>query len=674
MDDSIRVLVVEHSDTGRFLAQQLLDDFDLEFAWESVASEPELRIVAQEFNPTIVLCVDETSTNSSHAALDTLRLLSTQKPVILISEVCTANALGVSNTDIPLRPNRGDLPPDSGARAIPGSRAITGSRSAPTQPAVPKYLPSILESSSAVVVMSDSDGWITYANINACRLLSGSCEQLLVTILGASNNQCLRTPNWLDLKMAPDAASGAGEIAGAAADDAESGYRAHRLGFVDAWTLLPAQAHVNDLICCLTARARGDNNALALVGLNLDGLQLLNENYGRAMGDELLNHVDSVLQSNVTRCGMAVRVGRDDFVVVLPGLSYAADAAITVRGILDSVSQRRVLSELDSRIDENTDLALFSDDAAESASLPRLSAAPVEADSPRWELQDVQPSNDAQQAPRASQAQADLEDAIQRQALSLHYQPQFELLSGRGCGVEVLARWTRANGESMAPAVFIPLAERGGTIRTLGAWVLHCACHTAAAWRGREAERLTLSVNLSNLQIDEQFTPLLAGILKSSNFPAQRLELEISEGAIIANSTQTIRCLREWKRLGVRIAVNHFGTDYSSLSYLSRFKVDRLKLDKSLIHNMTFDHKSAAVMHGVISLGAALGVDVIAEGVETEPQLEMLSELGCPQVQGYLLARPMLATQAQVALRKTWGNLPKSAFRPKQSGGQMYAS
>ena len=159
MDDSIRVLVVEHSDTGRFLAQQLLDDFDLEFAWESVASEPELRIVAQEFNPTIVLCVDETATNSSHAALDTLRLLSTQKPVILISEVCTANALGVSNTDIPLRPNCSVLPPDSSARGSAGARAIPGSRAAFTQSSmhVPKYLPSILESNSAVVVMSDSD-------------------------------------------------------------------------------------------------------------------------------------------------------------------------------------------------------------------------------------------------------------------------------------------------------------------------------------------------------------------------------------------------------------------------------------------------------------------------------------------------------------------------------------
>ncbi len=665
MHDSIRVLVVEHSDAGRFLAQKLLEDFDLEFSWQSVSSEPELRVIAEEFDPSIVLCVDDTATNSSHASLDMLRLLCTQKPVILISEVSVADELGVSKA-AQLRPKCGEPSFHAGAGAaaiepaMPGVRtaAQSDARSAPQRVAqTPKDLPSILEAGASVAVMSDARGWITYASIGACRLLRDSCDQSIVTLLGTANEECVRTPSWLD-----------------AAGDVASEYRDHRVAFIDEWEPLPIQAHVNDLIGCLTARARDDNTALALVGLNLDGLQLLNEAYGCAMGDEVLNHVASALRSSVTGCGMAARVGEDDFVIVLPHLSDAPDAAVAVQRILDSVSQRRQVREARANVDDGTDLELFPAGELESQGLLRSISEVQQPVSNRWS--EVQPQS-VEPEPAFSvsmQAQTDLEDAIQRQALNLHYQPQFEMQDGRGCGVEVLARWTRSNGENMAPAVFIPLAERGGTIHELGAWVLDRACRTAAAWRGREAEALTLSVNISTMQIDERFHGILAGILKTSGFPARRLELEISESAIIASASQTIRCLQQWKDLGVRIAVNHFGIDYSSLSYLSKLRVDRLKLDKSLIHNMTLNKKSECVTNALISLGAELGVEVIAEGVETEAQFQMLTDLGCRQVQGYLLARPMQATQAQVALRKSWGNLPKTARRSSGAGAQMQAS
>jgi len=661
MHDSVRVLVVGHSDTGRFLAQELLDDFDLEFTWESVSSEPELRAIAEEFDPSIVLCVDETATNSSHASLDMLRLLCTQKPVILISEVSVADGLGVSKT-AELRAKSDAPAPQAAARSAAIEPAMAGVPAAaqsasPCAAQTPKYLPSMLETSSSVVVMSDARGWITYASIGACRLLRDCCDQSLVTLLGAANNECVRTPSWLD-----------------AAGDAPAGYRDHRLAFIDEWEPLPIQAHVNDLVGCLTARARDDNTALALVGLNLDGLQLLNEAYGCAMGDEVLNHVGSVLRSDTTGCGMAARVGQDDFVIALPHLSYAPDAAVAVQGILDSVSQRRQMPKAALEVDDGVDLELFPVDGIESQDLLRPVAAVQEPAFTLWNQVQTQPDKEELSASPSHQAQTDLEDAIQRQALSLQYQPQFEVLDGRGCGVEVLARWTRSNGENMAPAIFIPLAERGGTIHTLGAWVLERACQTAAAWRGREAEGLTVSVNVSTMQIDERFQGILAGILKTSGFPARRLELEISESAIIANAGQTIRCLQQWKDLGVRIAVNHFGIDYSSLSYLARLRVDRLKLDKSLIHNMAVNKKIEGVMNALISLGAELGVEVIAEGVETETQFQMLTDLGCPQVQGYLLARPMQATQAQVALRKSWGNLPKTAHRGSGAGAQMQAS
>jgi EAL domain-containing protein (putative c-di-GMP-specific phosphodiesterase class I) len=259
---------------------------------------------------------------------------------------------------------------------------------------------------------------------------------------------------------------------------------------------------------------------------------------------------------------------------------------------------------------------------------------------------------------RSFQLELDLAEALRMQALRIEYQPQFELSSGRGCGVEALVRWNRSTGESVGPSVFIRLAERAGMIHELGAWVLQSACATASAWHTCGSQPTTLSVNVSALQIDAQFSTVIERALRDSLFPANRLELEITESALITNLALTIEHLEAWKRLGVRIALDDFGTGYSSLSYLTRLPVDRLKLDRSMIHRMTLDRKSAAVMRSMISLGAELDMEVIAEGVETEVQLQMLADLGCHQVQGYLLGRPMPAEEAQAALSKPWGNRP----------------
>jgi EAL domain-containing protein (putative c-di-GMP-specific phosphodiesterase class I) len=250
----------------------------------------------------------------------------------------------------------------------------------------------------------------------------------------------------------------------------------------------------------------------------------------------------------------------------------------------------------------------------------------------------------------------DLAEALRMRALRVEYQPQFDLGSGRGCGAEALARWVRSTGEVMAPSVFIRVAERAGMIHTLGEWVLHSACKTAAAWCSRPEQPTTLSVNVSALQIDEEFCAVIERTLQQTDFPAKQLELEITESALMANPALSSKYLRAWKQIGVRIAMDDFGTGYSSLSFLSRLPVDRLKLDRSLVHRMTLDRKSAAVVRLIVSLGAELNMEVIAEGVETEEQLRMLVDLGCTQAQGYLLGRPMAAEQVQVLLSKAWGN------------------
>jgi EAL domain-containing protein (putative c-di-GMP-specific phosphodiesterase class I) len=246
--------------------------------------------------------------------------------------------------------------------------------------------------------------------------------------------------------------------------------------------------------------------------------------------------------------------------------------------------------------------------------------------------------------------------AMECHELTLHYQPQYEIGAGHQCGIEALARWIRPNGDSVPTSVFIRQAEQSGWIVALGAWVLHEACTTVAGWRNAGEQLPTLCVNVSPRQISAEFSTLLESTLERTGFPAGQLELEITEGILIEKPALALACLEQWKRLGVRIALDDFGTGYSSLSYLSRLPVDRIKIDRSLTSQMTDDHRTAAIVRAVVSLGADLGVTVLAEGVETEAQLTMLNDMGCSQAQGFLLAFPACADEARTLLDAPWGS------------------
>ena len=250
---------------------------------------------------------------------------------------------------------------------------------------------------------------------------------------------------------------------------------------------------------------------------------------------------------------------------------------------------------------------------------------------------------------------ARLRNAIEQDELSLHYQPQYETRSGGQCGVEALARWFLPDGETIAPTKFVRAAEANGLISALGAWVLNRACSTVVAWPRLGGQVPTLCVNVSPGQISEEFSSILVTTLARTGFPPSRLELEITESMLIEQPDLALDCIAQWKKIGVRIALDDFGTGFCSLSYLSRLPVDRIKIDKSLIHRMLVDVKTAAIVRAVISLGEDLGVTVLAEGVETEAQLALLSHMRCQQVQGYLLAFPSFAGEAKTLLGVNWG-------------------
>ena len=405
----------------------------------------------------------------------------------------------------------------------------------------------------------------------------------------------------------------------------------------DALTGLPTLAHMSELIRCLIDAARRKDRSLGLGLVRLDGFRRHALQHG---GDKLMRLAGTVLVAEAAHCGSVDRVGASEFLVVLHDLGDGAEAAKPVRRMLDALAQALAEAASPAPVTAIAGIAVFPADGDDLQTLLRKASAATRGSS--------QPGRDALRfhsnevdlvAKQRWRLETGLRDAVQRHDLGVHYQPQFELRGGRICGVEALARWYLADGSAVGPSVFIPVAERNGLIGELGAWVLELACGTVSGWHGADEQPPTLGVNVSPHQIDASFPALLGGSLARSGFPAERLELEVTEATLSADPCGAIECLDQWKQLGVRIAVAHFGVGFSSLSYLTRLPIDRLKIDKSLVHEMVFEKRSAAIVRSIISLARELGVNVLAEGVETERQLQLLQEWGCEQAQGYLLGQ-----------------------------------
>jgi EAL domain-containing protein (putative c-di-GMP-specific phosphodiesterase class I)/CheY-like chemotaxis protein len=629
----LRVLLVTHSRTDRGLAKHVLSSYDLDFDWACAASPHELLKIASDFAPDVVLCGQCARGAEGHGLLDTLRLLCSQPPVILVSRLRSGQPTGGERvTDAFLDDLR-----EPGAEAINAEDCAPAAGAASdTQGPSPEEVIHLrrafacaLESSGNPAVMCDTDGWVTFVNRSACRALAEQSGCLVGTLLDESADFGAQAPHWMD--VAREANRGNDQYSGPLAISnrrVSVTRRVRRLAYFDARSGRPQPIHIDTLVGHLRTRSSERRSALALVASDLRSERISGEASFYSLAGEESNGVAGEEHQERPIYGSVVRITPEDYLLALPELCSVVEAAFTAQQVLESIGAEPPTAPHPAR----------------RAACGRVLQSPP---APAQSEKSVQ-----------ERLERDLADALKRHALSVQYQPQYEVESGRGCGMEALVRWTLASGEIVSPSKFIPVAERSGMIHELGAWVLESACESVAAWSRRVERLATLSVNVSVLQIDERFCRELARVLKHSGFPAKQLELEITESALIKNTERTIECLREWKQLGVRIAVDDFGTGYSSLSYLSRLPIDCLKLDQSLIQSMTLDSKGAAVTRSIVSLGAELGIDVIAEGVETEQQFQMLATLGCPRVQGYLLGRPMSATQAQVVLRKTWGNRP----------------
>jgi diguanylate cyclase (GGDEF)-like protein/PAS domain S-box-containing protein len=447
-------------------------------------------------------------------------------------------------------------------------------------------------------------------------------------------------------------------VAGKPIFDSEGGFRGYRGTATDitaeleaqseAWRMarhdpvtgLPNRLLMHERLTQAAAECRRTTAMAAVLCLDLDHFKEVNDSLGHAAGDLLIRGCGERLLGCLREIDTVARLGGDEFAIVQVGVERVADVQRLADRLLACLDQPFALDGHEVMVSASIGVAMIPMDGDDPRSLLQnadiaLYRAKTEG---RNRFRFFEPGMDAELRERKA-IEADLRRAVQNGELEIHYQPQIELCGGGLAGVEALVRWNHPERGLLPAAAFIQIAEETGLLLAIGEWLIPTACGQAAAWPG-----CRLSINLSPVQFKHHgAVGLIRDSLARSQLAPDRLELEIPESVLLHDSRAALVTLMQLKELGVRIAIGDFGTGDSSLSYLRKFHFDKLKIDRSFVHDLDGGSDSEAIVTAVVGLGRSLGMETCAEGVERMDQLALLEREGCDQVQGYLLSQPMPA-------------------------------
>lgn len=411
----------------------------------------------------------------------------------------------------------------------------------------------------------------------------------------------------------------------------------------DTLTGLANRSLLNDRLQQAILAAASYGTRLAVVFVDLDRFKFINDSLGHHVGDELLRAMAERLKSSVRESDTVARLGGDEFVLLINGQGDPEAVAVVLERMLSDISQPWTIAQGDFNVTCSIGVALYPDDGESADTLLK------HADSAMYRAKEKGRNNfqffTAELNALITQRlelENKLRRALEREQFTLHYQPRIDMQTRRIVGAEALIRWQVADHEIVPPAKFIPIAEEIGLIAPIGKWVLRTACEQNKAWQDAGFEPFVVSVNVSARQFrQDSFVQVVAEVLQETGLEARYLEIELTESAVMHDAEQFIAMLGELNDLGVQISLDDFGTGYSSLSYLKRLPVDRLKVDRSFVQDIATDADDATIVRTIIALGHNLGLKVVAEGVETEQQLEFLRTNHCDELQGYYFAMPM---------------------------------
>ncbi|MBS0354307.1 MAG: EAL domain-containing protein [Proteobacteria bacterium] len=427
----------------------------------------------------------------------------------------------------------------------------------------------------------------------------------------------------------------------------------HYLAHYDTLTGLPNRSLWINRAEQALAFARRNHTCVGVLFLDLDNFKKVNDTLGHPTGDRLLSAAAKRLSQCLRDEDVLARLGGDEFVVLLPQLSRSEDAATVARKLIDSLLTPFDIDGQDLTVSTSIGIALAPDNGTHvDVLLKHADTAMYDAKNEgRNDFRFFTSEMNSRAYARLMLENA-LRRAIERNELVLEYQPQWEMPGKRLIGVEALVRWDSPDRGRVLPGEFIPLAEETGLIHAISDWVLHEAARQQAAWRDAGLPELTVAINISALQFRRPgFIDRLRHALTHWNIPPCSIELEITESALMQPSSETEQQFATLSKLGVGLALDDFGTGYSSLSYLKRLPLTRLKIDRSFVQDLPGDPEDAAIATATLSIARDLGLDVVAEGVETEAQCDFLLERQCRVMQGYLLARPQPAANITRLLR-----------------------
>lgn len=420
--------------------------------------------------------------------------------------------------------------------------------------------------------------------------------------------------------------------------------RIRHSAYHDPLTRLPNRALFQDRLAQEVGRALRAGTNTALLLLDLDRFKTINDTLGHSAGDRLLFEVARRLKSRTREGDTIARLGGDEFVLIVSELRFKEDASAIAEQLLEVLKPPIQIDEHELHISASIGIAIFPDDGDEPTTLMK------NVDMALYRAKELGRDNYQVFEPKLKQRvmerlvlERDLVRAIHDREFILHYQPQYDMKTGQMRGVEALVRWQQGT-EVVSPARFIPIAEECGLIVPLGRWVLEEATRRCVEFNQRSPEPLRLCVNVSALQIQRpNFANEVSQILQEAGLSPKQLVVELTESALMQKPEQGSYAMEQLQQMGVSIAMDDFGTGHSSLNYVSVLPISMIKIDRSFVQNCAKRKTDASILAAIVTMGHALGLKVLAEGVETEEQARVLREHGCDEVQGFLYSRPVSA-------------------------------
>ena len=425
------------------------------------------------------------------------------------------------------------------------------------------------------------------------------------------------------------------------------------LAYLDPLTGLPNRLLFQDRVHQAIERGRRNRQMLAVMLVDLDRFKLVNDSLGLEKGDQMLRLVAERLSSTLRRSDTVAPLGGDEFMILLSTTANAEATARVAQKLLDALQPPFLLNGHEVTGGASIGIAMFPDDGDDSDSLIKNADTALSQAKEQGRNHFKFYTNDMNaRAFGQLMLETQLRRALERGELTIHYQPLVNLAQGRLVAVEALLRWAQPDLGMVSPAEFIPVAEESGLILPIGEWVLRRACQDVRGWHRLGFDQLRVAVNLSGRQFqDRNLAGTIARALSDTGFPASALELELTESVIMRDAAESAGRLRELTALGISLAVDDFGTGYSSLSYLRSFPIRSLKIDRTFVRDVDRDPNGAAIVQAIIALGTSLGLNVVAEGVETRAQMQTLQRYGCHEMQGFLFSRPVPASELLALLR-----------------------